>query len=371
MSELYIGLISGTSMDGIDVVLVDLAATSPRLIKTQTTPYPDSLAEQLRTAVAAPEQINVRTLGQLDALIGDAFASSVNQLLDAASVSASDVTAIGSHGQNVCHSPDSQPPFTLQIGDANRIAEQTGITTVADFRRRDVAAGGQGAPLAPALHQALFRGGHEDRAVLNLGGIANLTLLPADPQAPVHGFDTGPASCLIDEWVYRNRGDAYDANGDWAAQGQVDDSLLARLQDDPYFARAVPKSTGREHFNLDWVEQQLGQSLDSINAVDLQRTLLELTALTIATQLGKQMPGCQRLLVCGGGVHNGLLLNRLRDQLSGTVIESTSTHGIDPDYVEATLFAWLAQQAVNAKPGNIVSVTGAAGTRVLGGIYPG
>lgn len=354
-------------MDGIDAVLVDFAeAVQP--LATQSTAYPDPLAKRLRQFVANPDQLDVAELGALDTDLGYAFASAANQLLQENDIDPAVVTAIGSHGQNIFHSPDTSSPHTRQLADPSVIAEHTAITVVADFRRRDVAAGGQGAPLAPALHAKLLRTAAEDRAVLNLGGIANLTVLPATSSQPVLGFDTGPANCLMDEWIGKHRGLSYDDDGQWAGQGQLIPELLARCLRDDYFQRSPPKSTGRERFHLSWLNARLQSS--AYSPADVQRTLLELTATSVTQQLLDCLPHCQRLLLCGGGVHNGLLRQQLAAQLPGVIVESTAEHGLDPDHIEAMLFAWLARQTLAGKAGNLSSVTGAAGPRVLGAIYP-
>ncbi|HET6397787.1 MAG TPA: anhydro-N-acetylmuramic acid kinase, partial [Pseudoxanthomonas sp.] len=272
---------------------------------------------------------------------------------------------IGSHGQTVRHRPGGEAPFTLQIGDGNVIAERSGIATVADFRRRDVAAGGHGAPLVPAFHAALLHSESEDRAVLNLGGIGNYTLLPR--QGPVRGFDTGPANALLDAWCQRHTGAAFDADGAFAAGGTVDEALLARLLDEPWFALPPPKSTGREQFHLDWVQARLrgGES-----PADVQATLLELSAATAADALRAHQPRTARVLACGGGVRNPVLMRRLAARLPGVAVESTAAHGLDPDFVEAMAFAWLARQTLAGLPGNLPAVTGARGPRVLGVVHP-
>src|SRR5690606_37215270 len=299
-----------------------------------------------------------------------AFADAALQLLDEAQVPTTDVEALGSHGQTVRHRPrgaagDGRHPFTLQLGDGHRIAERTGIATVAEFRRRDVAAGGQGAPLLPGLHAALLHDPREDRAVLNLGGIANLTLLPARGDA--RGFDTGPANALLDAWAERHVGAAYDAGGAFAASGRVDEVLLARLQDDPWLPMPPPKSSGREHFHLAWLDSRLqGTELPA----DVQATLLAFTAATVADALLRTQPATRRVLACGGGVHNPRLMDALAARLPGVVVESTAGHGLDPDFVEAIGFAWLARQTIMQQPGNLPAVTGARGPRVLGCVHP-
>ena len=275
------------------------------------------------------------------------------------------LAAIGSHGQTLRHRAHGDLPFTLQLGDPSTIAERCGATVVADFRRRDVAAGGHGAPLVPAFHAATLHADDEDRAALNLGGIANLTLLPA--QGTVRGFDTGPANGLMDAWCVRHVGHAYDAGGAFAASGKVDDALLARLLAEPWFMAPPPKSTGRDQFHLDWVEAALA---GHESAADVQATLLALTARTVADALRATQPATQRVIACGGGVHNPLLMTALAEAMPGVVVESSARHGLDPDSVEAMAFAWLARETLANRPGNLAAVTGAAGPRVLGGIYP-
>jgi anhydro-N-acetylmuramic acid kinase len=303
--------------------------------------------------------------GQLDVEAGECFARCANALLVEAGIAAADVAAIGSHGQTVCHRPRGKHPFTLQIGDPSVIAERTGITTVADFRRADVAAGGQGAPLLPALHAALFTDRGISRAVLNLGGIANLTLL--QPGRAVIGFDTGPANCLLDAWSARHLGAARDEGGAWAASGHVDGALLARWLTDPYFALAPPKSTGREVFNLDWLDARLPPG---IAPVDVQATLLAFSARSIAAALRAHAADVGEVYACGGGVHNAALMDDLRQALPGVRVATTAALGLDPDFVEAVGFAWLARARLRGEPGNLPSVTGARGPRLLGGIYP-
>lgn len=372
--QLYLGLISGTSADGIDAALVRFAGEDHdcrcELVRGQTYAWPDALRSRLIALGQGAPIDSIDEIGTLDVRIGEHFADAAVRLADAAGVVPSRIRAIGSHGQTVRHRPaganfDGAHPFTMQLGDAHVIAERSGITTVADFRRRDVAAGGHGAPLLPALHNALLHSPQEDRAVLNLGGIANFTLLPR--RGDVRGFDTGPANALMDAWCARHTGQAFDADGLFAAQGNCDAGLLQRLLDEPWFALPPPKSTGREVFHLDWVQPRLrgGEA-----AADVQATLLELTAISIADALRAHQPDTRRVLVCGGGVHNPLLLQRIACHLPGMDVESTAAHGVDPDFVEAMGFAWLARQTLAARPGNLPSVTGARGPRVLGVVHP-
>ncbi|MBF6026087.1 anhydro-N-acetylmuramic acid kinase [Lysobacter niastensis] len=374
MAGIFVGLMSGTSADGIDAALVrfDDGATNPHceLLLGRTYPWPDDLRARLVALGQGEDARSLEELGTLDVQTAVAFAEAARDLIAAAGVDAGAIRAIGSHGQTIRHRPegaryDGQHPFTWQIGDGNVIAERSGIATVADFRRRDVAAGGHGAPLMPAFHAAMLHTPAEDRAVLNLGGIANFTLLPA--QGDVRGFDTGPANALMDAWCERHRGTPFDAGGAFAASGQVDAELLLRLLDEPWFMLPPPKSTGREQFQLDWVQSRLrgGEKPE-----DVQATLLELSAATVADALRAHQPDTRRVIACGGGVRNERLLARIAGQLPDAQVETTANYGLDPDFVEAMGFAWLARQTLAGLPGNLPSVTGARGPRVLGAVYP-
>jgi anhydro-N-acetylmuramic acid kinase len=362
-APLYLGLISGTSADGIDAALVRFA---PKLevIAARTSAYPDDLRARIVSLARNDAAITLDDLGHLDVEIGVCFADAALALLREANVAPNTITALGSHGQTVCHRPSGPLPFTLQLGDPNVIAERTGIVTVADFRRADVASGGQGAPLLPALHAAVLADPATPRAILNLGGIANLTLLV--PGKPVLGFDTGPANCLMDAWSLRVRGTPRDEGGAWARSGRVDAGLLQRLMDDPYFALPPPKSTGREYFNLDWLD---ARRPDNAASEAVQATLLQLSARSIASALRDGAPEIREVYACGGGVHNGALMDALRAALPGVKVDTTAALGLDPDFVEAVGFAWLARARLENVPGNLPSVTGAHGARVLGGIY--
>ena len=363
--ELFLGLISGTSADGIDVALVDFSNQGCQLVRGHTYPWDGRIRERLVALGQGGDATSLDELGNLDVQVAHAFADAARSLLGEAGITSERVSALGSHGQTVRHRPQQSPPFTWQLGDGNVIAERSGVTTVADFRRRDVAAGGQGAPLVPAFHAALLRSPDEDRAVLNLGGIANFTLLPA--QGDVRGFDTGPANALLDAWCMQHTGRTFDADGAFARQGHVDDSLLARLLDEPWFALPPPKSSGREQFHLAWLQPRLR---GDERAEDVQATLLELSAASIADALRATQPRTRRVLACGGGVHNPLLLARIAARLPDAVVESTGAHGLDPDFVEAMAFAWLARETLAGRPGNLPAVTGARGLRVLGVVYP-
>ncbi|MEJ2592287.1 MAG: anhydro-N-acetylmuramic acid kinase [Candidatus Thiodiazotropha sp.] len=364
---LFIGLISGTSLDGIDAVLVDLSADAPRLLQAIHTPYSQTLLEPLRT-LSLPGDNEIDRLGELDRQVAIAFAGAVAELLSQADVEAHRVTAIGSHGQTARHRPSAEFPFTLQIGDPNTLAEMTGITTVADFRRRDMAAGGEGAPLVPAFHQAVLQSDERARVALNLGGIANITCLPPTGTGPVRGYDTGPANTLMDAWISRHRDMAYDQAGAWAGSGRLIGTLLRDLLADPYFSLTPPKSTGTEYFNLSWLEARLGT--EQHDPADVQHTLAELTAVTVTDAIAAEGLAAAEVLVCGGGAHNRYLMQRLQDLLPAGQVRSTAEYGLDPDWVEAMAFAWLAQRTLNGLSGNLPSVTGARRAVTLGAIYP-
>lgn len=362
---LFLGMISGTSADGIDVALVDFEP-SAHLVAARTVPYADALRSEILRCSRREAAIDVDALGRLDAAIGEAFAAAAAALIAESGVARTAIAAIGSHGQTLCHRPDGPLPYTLQLGDASRVVERTGITTVADFRRRDVAAGGHGAPLLPAFHADALSAEGEDRAVLNLGGIANLTLLPRT--GDVRGFDTGPANGLMDAWCVAHLGLAFDADGAFAASGTVDEPLLGALLADPWFGLPGPKSTGRDQFHLAWVDAACGGR--AIAPEDLQATLCELSARTVADALRRAQPGTCRLIACGGGVRNAELMRRIQACLPDTAVETTAAHGLDPDFIEAVGFAWLARETLTGRPGNRPTVTGARGPRILGAIHP-
>ncbi|WP_130834949.1 anhydro-N-acetylmuramic acid kinase [[Erwinia] mediterraneensis] len=361
----YIGVMSGTSLDGVDVVL---AAIDDHVVARQASychPMPQALRQQI-LAVCQGQSLTLSQLGQLDTRLGKLFAEAVMTLMQQQELDAEDVVAIGCHGQTVWHEPQGEAPSTLQIGDNNQIVATTGVTVVGDFRRRDMALGGQGAPLVPAFHQALLMDSQERRMVLNIGGIANLSLLL--PGEPVRGYDTGPGNMLIDAWIWRHQGKPYDKEGNWARSGQVVTPLLQQMLSDPWFALPPPKSTGREYFNLGWVEQHL-QRFPGVAPADVQATLTELTALTVARQVMLN-DGCERLLVCGGGGRNPLLMARLAAHLPGTEVGPTEALGISGDDMEALAFAWLAFRTLSGLPGNLPAVTGASRETVLGAIFP-
>jgi len=364
----YIGLMSGTSMDGIDAALVHIEKDQPRLVVTHSHAWPEELRQRLLQLRDNPA-VSLRELGELDALCGETFAAAVEQLLESSGLPAGEVRAVGSHGQTLFHHPHPPAPFSMQIGDPNIIAQRTGITTVADFRRRDMAAGGQGAPLVPLFHQEVFRHPKRNRAILNIGGIANLTLLPA-ASGDTRGFDSGPGNCLMDQWSTLHLGQPFDRDGEWAAQGEPDAALLQTLLGDPYFGKPPPKSTGTEYFSLQWLQEQLA-AFPGISPEDVQATLLRLSVESIVQALGRWAPGCEEVLACGGGCHNHRLMKQLDQALGPVDLGTTEQEGIPPDWVEAIAFAWLAARTLDSEPGNLPSATGARETVVLGGIFPG
>jgi anhydro-N-acetylmuramic acid kinase len=366
--NLFLGILSGTSMDAISVALVSLEKPIPRLLATLNHPIPAEFKTRCLKVVQTG-QCNIDEYGSLDAMAGELFAEAVLTLLKQTNQSPLVIRAIGCHGQNLRHRPDLSPPFTLQIGDPNIIAERTGIPTIADFRRRDIAAGGQGAPLAPAFHQAVFGSTKEDRVIVNIGGISNISILSSNPKLPLLGFDTGPGNCLMDAWIQKQLACAFDYDGRYAVSGQVHKNLLLQCLSDSYFTLNPPKSTGREYFNLEW----LGKHMDAVHASQIppknvQATLLVLTARTIAAAILSNAPENSEIFVCGGGVHNSILMEMLAYELQRPV-KSTEALGISPDWVEAILFAWLAKQTLEGKPGNCPSVTGAKNALTLGGIF--
>lgn len=370
-ADLLVGLMSGTSMDAIDAALVRCTAGDTTLIDCLAQPISSRLRQKIHD-LSHPGLDEIARLGQLDRELGFAFADAVKRLLSKAGVDARQIRAIGSHGQTVRHHPPSlsrsdHGAYTLQIGDPNTIAELTGITTVADFRRRDIAAGGEGAPLVPAFHAAAFRAPDKARAIVNIGGIANVTLLAGND---VSGFDTGPGNTLLDQWILKCRGEAFDPLGSWAAEGEVEGALLERLLDHEFLTLEPPKSTGKELFNMDWLTSTLA-ALSPIPEQDVQATLAEFTATTISHAL-KRCPVCiDEVFVCGGGAANTDLMRRLYRQLAPRRLGTTAELGCDPAWVEAVAFAWLAWRTLEGLPGNLPQVTGSAGERVLGAVYAG
>ncbi len=358
---------SGTSMDGIDAALIDFSQPQPHLLHHHSHPIPPDLRKKLLQLALNAAGINLDTLGEADTELGNLFADAALTLIKQSGLPATNIRAIGSHGQTIRHQPSGPQAFTLQIGDPNRIAYKTGITTVADFRRKDMAAGGQGAPLVPAFHNTVFRQDGEHRVILNIGGIANITVLPGDAR-PCFGFDTGPGNMLMDAWIQRHQQQNLDRNGDWAASSSADPQLVKQLLSDSFIHQRPPKSTGREHYHLDWLDAQLAQ-LPHIPAASVQASLCQFTARSIHSAIMKFAPETQRVIVCGGGVHNLHLMQHLSTLLHPVSVESSDFFGLQPDWVEATAFAWLAKQTLEHKPGNLPAVTGANREVLLGGIY--
>ena len=364
MPDTFIGLMSGTSLDGIDAVIArfDPASGAATLAHSHYQPFPPPLRDAL-LGLNEPGHDELHRAALAAQQLAHAYAAAIRTLLAQAGLGAQDIAAIGCHGQTVRHRPDAG--YTTQIVNAALLAELSGITTVCDFRSRDIAAGGQGAPLVPAFHRHAFGSSTEHRAVVNIGGIANITDLPPDRIAA--GFDCGPGNALMDEWITAHRDRAYDENGTWAASGQSLPNLLNALLTHDYFARQPPKSTGRDLFNLAWVRRALA---GDEAAADVQATLLALTVESIALGIERHCAGTQAVFVCGGGAHNDALMTRLATRLPGRRVANTGAIGVDADWVEALAFAWLARQALLREPGNVPGVTGAKGPRVLGAIYP-
>jgi anhydro-N-acetylmuramic acid kinase len=365
--QLAIGVMSGTSIDAVDTVLVDFAGSSPTLLASHSRPWPTPLGARLH-AYARGQALTADALAVLDTEAGLFFGEVISGLLDHSGFTARDVAVIGCHGQTVAHLPDNRPPTTLQLGDASVIAERTGITTVNDFRRRDMAAGGQGAPLAPAFHAGVLGSPDEDRVVLNLGGIANITVLPRRADVAPLGFDTGPANCLSDGWTRRHRGLPFDEGGQWAAAGTPDRDLLDRMLGDPYFVRPPPKSTGTQYFSAVWLDACC-EAAGVTDPGSVQSTILHLTVASVGQAVATWAGDPARVLVCGGGVNNPHLLKLLGESL-GIPVESTAGYGIPPQAMEGMAFAWLAWQTLQGRAGNLPSITGAVGNRILGAIHP-
>jgi anhydro-N-acetylmuramic acid kinase len=361
----YIGLISGTSMDGIDAVLARIDEHCLDIVATATRDYPAALQTELLAAAADPAASSLVDFGRLHGLVAREFAAAVQELLATSDRQAASVRAIGSHGQTLLHAPGANPPFTLQAGDPGTLAVLTGIPVVADFRNADMALGGQGAPLVPAFHRYAFGSAAEDRALVNIGGIANLTLLPA--KGPTTGFDTGPGNTLMDDWFRRHHPGRYDKAGAWASGGRIDARLLAACLADPYLAMPSPKSTGTDYYNGVWLDRMLASLPAEPAPQDVQATLAELTARTIADAFQSDAPAT--VAVCGGGAYNEDLIRRLQSHLPRTRVDTTANWGIEPAWVEAAAFAWLAAERLACRAGNVPSVTGASAAVPLGGVF--
>ncbi len=368
MSDHYIGLMSGTSLDAVDAALLCFDDDKANLLHAIAFPLPPVARQELLLQFSSPETSDLRVLGRLDRQIGECFAEAAGELLRSAGISATSIEAIGSHGQTLWHQSGKEG-FTWQIGDPNIIAAKTGITTVADFRRMDMALGGQGAPLAPAFHRAVFSSSRESRVIVNIGGISNLTILPADGETT--GFDAGPGNVLMDAWSERCNEEQFDRDGEWAATGQVIPGLLEIMLGHDFFRLSPPKSTGREDFNLTWVTSLITKLELAPRLQDVQATLAELTAVSICDVVRAYAPDSTHLFVCGGGSHNRYLMKRLQTLLTGRHVETTAQCGLDPDWVEAAAFAWLARETLASRPVDLTRITGAQKPAVLGGIYTG
>ena len=370
MSAFFIGLMSGTSLDGVDGVIADLSHDAPNLVRAAASePFEADFKAEL-LALNSPGHNELHRAALAANQLAGVYARVVELLLQIATpqnIQRQNITAIGAHGQTVRHQPQVfGTGYTLQLNNPSLLAELTGIDVIADFRNADVAAGGQGAPLVPAFHAALWADAAQSRAVLNIGGISNISLLPAG--GTVQGFDCGPGNALLDFWCMRHTGRPFDDGGAWAASGQAQPALLDRLRQAPYFQQTPPKSTGRDLFNPDWLATQL-TGFESVPAVDVQASLTALTALTCAQDLRQHLPSAAQLLVCGGGALNTELMRQLAQALPGVQVLSTQARGLPPLQVEAAAFAWLAQAFVLKQPGNLVAVTGAKGPRVLGALH--
>ncbi|HEV2220125.1 MAG TPA: anhydro-N-acetylmuramic acid kinase [Casimicrobiaceae bacterium] len=366
--DLFAGVMSGTSLDGVDAVIADFSPSSGAACETlgaAHVAYPPLLRDEL-LALQLPGSNELARAGVAAYMLAEIYAEAIAKALAAASLEPEQVRAAGVHGQTLRHRPDRG--FTFQLNNAARVVERSGMVVVADFRSRDVAAGGQGAPLVPAFHAALFARPDSHRVIVNVGGVANITDLPAD--GAIHGFDTGPGNVLSDLWCARNRGTIFDAEGAWAATGEVDAALLAVLLDDSFFVARPPKSTHRDKFDLAWLEGRLAKAGTSRAPEDVQATLVALTTRTIADAIRARAPGADEILVCGGGANNHALMHGLARELAPRPVATTAEEGVPVDQVEALAFAWLARETLAGRPGNLPSVTGAAGSRVLGAIYP-
>lgn len=367
--NLFLGAMSGTSADAVDVVAVDFSQPNPTLIAALSTPIPNKLRHSIH-AICLPGDNEIDRMGMLDRELGLFFSQAINELIEKHQLDRAKITAIGSHGQTIRHRPPgtAEHPFTLQIGDPNLIAQTTGITTIGDFRRRDMAAGGHGAPLVPAFHQSVFYSSTSDRAVVNIGGMANISWISAT--GATIGFDTGPGNTLMDAWILKHLNIPYDKDGAWAASGTLIPNLLDNLLAYDFFQASAPKSTGREMFNLAWLDSRLAlSSCADHSPEDIQATLAELTAISIAEEIKRLHNDTCEVFTCGGGAFNGYLMSRLAALLPTCALATTEQLGLAPQWVEAMAFAWLAKQTTEHKPGNLKAVTGASAPVILGGVY--
>jgi anhydro-N-acetylmuramic acid kinase len=359
--SLFVGLMSGTSLDGADAALVDFSGDKPRTLAFSTVPFSSELRERI-LALSEPGRDSLELSGRVSLELADVYAHAVEAVLASGGVRRADVTAIGCHGQTVRHRPDLG--FTIQLNDPARVAERAGIDVVADFRRRDMAAGGQGAPLVPAFHDAMFRHPKRARVVVNIGGISNLTWLA--PGRRTIGFDCGPGNVLLDGWTRRHLGRDYDEDGKWASQGSTDAGLLTRLLEEPFLELPPPKSTGRELFGMAWLEQKLSAKHEP---VDVQSTLTDFTARCIVAAIDRFCPGTEEVYLAGGGARNSALVRRIAGLAGDRPVATTDTLGIPTGHVESMAFAWLAMKCVRREPVDLTAATGARAPRVLGAVY--
>ncbi len=366
MNGTYIGLISGTSADAIDAVAVDINNNND-ITQKASLAYPIDESTRKEIFSIQKNSTTLEAIGKLDTKLGEIFATAANKLITSNKLDSKSIIAIGSHGQTIKHDPNCEHPYTLQIGNPAIIAEKTNITTIADFRRRDIAAGGQGAPLVLAFHQA-WLGNQANSVVLNMGGIANITVLAHQSTQPRMGFDTGPANTLIDSWTRKHLNKTYDDNGQWAKSGTINQQLLSTLLKHPYFRKVPPKSADIGQFDVTWLENFL-RMFPNISTQDVAATLVELTVFSIKEALNSWAHGTQQVITCGGGCHNEHLMNELAKRIYPMRLTTTTEFGIDPDWVEATAFAWLAKQTLLKKPGNAHHSTGAKHPCILGGVY--
>ena len=353
-------------MDAIDAALVDFSGKQLKLIHYIQTPIEHTVQSELKSI---NKNSSLDIVSRLDVILGRLFANSALQLIRDSKVEKKAIHAIGCHGQTILHRPEPPTPSSLQIGDPNIITQTTGIPTVADFRRMDMAAGGQGAPLAPLFHRYVFQHSSQHRVIVNIGGMANISLLPAGDGETVTGFDTGPGNVLLDEWIARHTGQAMDKSGEWAAAGNAHPDLVQHLLADAYFGLTPPKSTGKDYFNLEWLTNKLAGFNQKLDPRDVQASILELTAITIADSIKHHCPGKGNVIVCGGGAHNTKLMHALQQQLPGYMVDTSWKYGIDPDAVEAATFAWLAKCRMEKIPVNLPPITGAKSDCVLGALY--
>ena len=371
MPRFFVGAISGTSVDGLDLAVIsspDDVDQPLRINASLSVELPPHLRGEL-TALAQPGADEVRRAGLASAQLGDFIGTAIVDFLRDCALTPADIEGIGSHGQTIRHHPEASPAFSVQIGDGSRIAETTGIDTITDFRARDIAAGGEGAPLVPRFHEEMFRSTQTDRVLLNLGGIANISVLARD-RPSVFGFDTGPANALMDCWIDLQRGQAYDDDGAWAASGTCNSALLEALMNDSYLDRPPPKSTGKERYNLAFIETALARVVDAIAEQDVQATLCEFTAASVANAITQWATQAGEVVVCGGGRRNGHLMSCLRALLPAHGVVIAEDIGVDGDGLEAAAFAWLAKCFIDRIPGNAPDATGARGPRILGCLYP-